>query len=257
MSTPYDSQFYHSYIGESESSAACVVPKLMNLFHPKSVIDVGCGVGTWLRVFRDQGVERLRGLDGSYVKETDFRIDWSSFCSADLERPERPKDESFDLATCLEVAEHVSPERADVFVEFLVGCADVIAFSAAIPNQGGTDHRNEQWQSFWAAKFMKHGFLASDLLRRQVWGASQCAYYYQQNLVLYVRASSPWVSKLSDALWLSNPESCQTLDVVHPAKWLQAHDDRQLGLRRISRALPNAIVMALGRRLGFRDAVAD
>jgi hypothetical protein len=104
---------------------------------------------------------------------------------------------------------------------------------------------------------MKHGFLASDLLRRQVWGASQCAYYYQQNLVLYVRASSPWVSKLSDALWLSNPESCQTLDVVHPAKWLQAHDDRQLGLRRISRALPNAIVMALGRRLGFRDAVAD
>ena len=42
------------------------------------VLALGC------EFFRDQGVDRLRGLDGSYVKETDFRIDWSSFCPADL-----------------------------------------------------------------------------------------------------------------------------------------------------------------------------
>lgn len=257
MSTPYDSQFYHSYIGESEASAACVVPKLIDLFHPESVIDIGCGVGTWLRLFRDHGVKRLRGIDGDYVKEADFRIDWSSFCPANLERPTRPEGECFDLATCMEVAEHISPEAADRFVEFLTGCADVIVFSAAIPNQGGTDHRNEQWQSYWATKFIKKGFVASDLLRRLIWGETACAYYYQQNIVLYVRADSPWLSKLPNALWLNEAENCKTLDVVHPAKWHQAHDDRQLGLRRITRALPNAVFMALGRRLGLRHTISD
>jgi SAM-dependent methyltransferase len=257
MSTPYNSNFYHSYIGESEASAATVVPKILEVFKPRSVIDIGCGVGTWLKVFKDHGVERLRGLDGSYVKEVDFRIDWSSFRQADLENPSRPEGESFEIATCLEVAEHITPTRADAFVEFLAGCADVIVFSAAIPHQGGTDHRNEQWQSFWAAKFMKHDFYASDYLRRLVWGSPQCAYYYQQNLVLYVQKDSPWIEKLSQAQWQRDPENCQILDVIHPAKWIQAHDDRQLGLRRITRALPNAIKMAGERKLGLRSNVAD
>ncbi len=257
MTTPYNSEFYHSYIGESEASAASVVPKIMELFKPSAVIDIGCGVGTWLKVFREHGVERLRGLDGSYVKEVDYRIDWSCFRQTNLENPDRPQNENFDLAICLEVAEHIAPDKAEGFVDFLVECADVIVFSAAIPNQGGTDHRNEQWQSFWASKFINRGFYATDLLRSQIWGNDQCAYYYQQNMILYVKRDSPWITKLNRAQWQGDADHCQILDVVHPAKWLQAHDDKQLGLKRISRALPNAIKMALERRVGLRRNVAD
>jgi SAM-dependent methyltransferase len=257
MKSPYNSEFYHSYIGESEASAATVVPKIVELFKPCSVIDIGCGVGTWLKVFKEHGVQRLRGLDGSYVKEVDYRIDWSCFREANLENPSRPENESFDLAICLEVAEHITPDKADTFVNFLSGCADVIVFSAAIPNQGGTDHRNEQWQSFWASKFIQRGFYATNLIRSQIWGSDQCAYYYQQNMILYVKKDSPWIAKHSGAQWQSDPDNCQVLDVVHPAKWLQAHDDRQLGLKRIRRALPNAIKMAVERRIGLRKNVAD
>ena len=101
MKSPYNSEFYHSYIGESEASAATVVPKIVELFKPCSVIDIGCGVGTWLKVFKEHGVQRLRGLDGSYVKEVDYRIDWSCFREANLENPSRPENESFDLIIIL------------------------------------------------------------------------------------------------------------------------------------------------------------
>jgi len=256
-STPYDSTFYHSYIGESEASASAVVPHLIQLIQPSSIIDIGCGVGTWLKYFKEQGVSRLRGLDGDYVRQEDYRIEWDCFHATNLEKPARPQEAPFDLAICMEVAEHLNASAADRFVAFLTGCADIIAFSAAIPHQGGTDHRNEQWQSYWAEKFISHGFQASDLLRRRIWGDARCAYYYQQNIVLYARTGSPSISQLSQAQWLSEPSACQILDVVHPAKWLTAHDDSQLGMKRISRALPNALRMAVERRLGLRQNIAD
>jgi len=39
----------------------------------------------------------------------------------------------------------------------LVKAAPVVLFSAAIPLQGGTEHVNEQWQSYWAKLFAEHG----------------------------------------------------------------------------------------------------
>jgi hypothetical protein len=46
----------------------------------------------------------------------------------------------FDLAVCLEVAEHLPPERAESFIRELCDLAPVVLFSAAIPGQGGTGH---------------------------------------------------------------------------------------------------------------------
>lgn len=54
----------------------------------------------------------------------------------------------FDLAMTIEVAEHLTPVRADSFVEDLTRLSDVVLFSAAIPAQGGINHVNEQWQSY-------------------------------------------------------------------------------------------------------------
>ena len=70
----------------------------------------------------------------------------------------------------LEVAEHIPPECADIFVESLTwGLAPVIMFSAAVPGQGGTLHLNEQWPAYWASKFAQHGYVLIDCLRPQLW----------------------------------------------------------------------------------------
>ena len=58
----YDQSFYRTYRDGSLRSARVVVPKIMKMIAPASVIDVGCGVGTWLKAFSEQGVARIRAF---------------------------------------------------------------------------------------------------------------------------------------------------------------------------------------------------
>jgi SAM-dependent methyltransferase len=76
----------------------------------------------------------------------------------DLERdPPVALSGSFDLALCLEVAEHL-PEHLGVrLVRFLSVAAPVVVFSAAQPGQGGTGHVNERPKAHWIDAFASAG----------------------------------------------------------------------------------------------------
>ena len=56
----------------SLQSARVVVPLLMDLLHPSSVIDVGCGGGSWLRAFRENGILESLGIDGRWIDKKVF-----------------------------------------------------------------------------------------------------------------------------------------------------------------------------------------
>lgn len=66
----YNTDFYKTQMNGSKASARQIVPIVMELIQPKSVIDVGCGVGTWLAVFAENGVKDFRGIDGSWVNKS-------------------------------------------------------------------------------------------------------------------------------------------------------------------------------------------
>ncbi len=51
----YNKTFYDNQEKGSLNSAKIIVPIVMDIVKPKSVIDVGCGVGTWLSVFKQLG----------------------------------------------------------------------------------------------------------------------------------------------------------------------------------------------------------
>jgi len=69
----------------------------------------------------------------------------------DLER-------EFDLILCLEVAEHLPEESADVLCDTIAQhCGGLILFTAATPKQGGHGHCNLQPFEFWHEKFSKRG----------------------------------------------------------------------------------------------------
>jgi len=233
-SSPYNHAFYTSYSDESQGSARIIVPFLVSTFQPRSVADVGCGIGTWLAEFQNLHIPLLAGYDGSYVQPEDFLVSWEHFTSIDLQSPPPYHGNRFDLALCLEVAEHLSEEAADRFIDFLCSLSDIVVFSAAVPFQGGTHHINEQWQGYWANKFLKRGYSVSDMLRRKFWNEPRCAYYYVQNGMVFQKNAS---TALQDSMG--------SLDCIHPQKWLQANDIRTLGLRRICDALPNAMRMAV------------
>src|SRR5690606_6408407 len=91
------------------------------------------------------------------------------------------------MAISLEVAEHLPEDAADIFVDSLTKHASVILFSAAIPQQGGQNHLNEQWPNYWNEKFRKKGFQAFDILRNKFWENENVRWWYRQNMMLYAR----------------------------------------------------------------------
>jgi SAM-dependent methyltransferase len=182
--SPYGANFYTGFEQGAASSAEVVVPLLLDDFPARSMLDVGCGTGLWLEAFARNGVADLLGIDGDHVAPEMLRIPRSQFRAADLRRPPEI-GRRFDLACCLEVAEHLPADCAHGLVRLLTRAAPVVVFSAAVPNQGGVDHVNERPQSYWAGLFAAEGYVAIDPIRPVVRADPRVQWWYRQNLLVY------------------------------------------------------------------------
>ena len=131
----FEPSYFHWQAERALASARVVVPTLVELFHPTSVLDVGCGTGAWLQAFVENGVSDVIGVDGDYVARADLRIGEECFVPADLEALP-PLERRFDLAISLEAAHYAAQSAARSIVATLCA-ADVIYFSAAVPGQPG------------------------------------------------------------------------------------------------------------------------
>lgn len=207
----YSGKFYSLRNQETSYDAGqifSILLKQINGIH--SAIDVGCGVGTFLSVLEKHGVNDILGLDGEWVDKNMLVIPDNKFQTANLTTPPNI-NKKYDLAICLEVAEHLPAKNAEKFVEWLCGLSDVVLFSAAVPQQGGVNHVNEMWQSYWADLFLKNGFYSADLVRPQIWTDKKIAFWYKQNTLVYIRKGSRF---------FSNQECPFPLDVIHPELYL-------------------------------------
>ncbi len=238
---PYSADFFASHRAGSASSAARMVPFILELTGARSVIDVGCGIGTWLAEFGTRGVSDVLGVDGPWVNPAQLAIPRENFVAADLAL-KLPVDRTFDLAISMEVAEHLPASNADRFVDSLTKLAPIVVFSAAIPMQGGTDHVNEQWPGYWAAKFDTLGYRAIDCLRPLVWNADDVEWWYAQNTIIY--ASERALASLERLRAAHARGGREPLALVHP-RCLAARVRQPIGLRRILREFPSAITGAL------------
>jgi SAM-dependent methyltransferase len=187
-----------------------IVPVIIDLIHPSSVVDVGCGLGTFLKVFKNCGIKKILGIDGSWCdKELLYKnIGSEEFLEKDLEKTIRI-DQYFDLVVCLEVAEHLSEKRADSFVADLVSLGNIILFSAAIPLMGGINHINEQWPDYWEKKFIAHGYVKHDILKPYFWNKKNIWWWYKQNMVIYTKKNFQFDTSLRLEYNTLN-------DVIHP-----------------------------------------
>jgi hypothetical protein len=183
----YDPSFIR-YTARSSAYAARAVTSLIgSSLGIRSVLDVGCAAGTWLRAWNEQGVSDIRGVDGSYVDRALLEIPVSAFTRMDL-NDDFDLGRRFDLVQSLEVAEHIEAVAAEVFVENLTKHASrFVLFSAAPPGQGGENHINEQSYDFWRTLFEKRGFAAFDCVRPAIAADKAVSYWYRYNSFLYVR----------------------------------------------------------------------
>lgn len=184
----YTKSFYEEVRNGSTRSAEVIVPLVLQLLPVRSVLDVGCGDGSWLSVFRKLGVDDILGIDGDYVTPDLLQIPQDRFRAVDLTKP-FSLGRVFDLAISLEVAEHLPADCASVFVGSLTRLAPLVLFSAAIPLQGGNHHINEQWPDKWAGLFRDNDYLPVDFVRKRVWQNDSVDWWYAQNTLLFAQAN--------------------------------------------------------------------
>ena len=218
MTTTYTNGFFATNREHARSSAEVIVPLAMELVAPRSLVDVGCGTGTWLAVFAEHGVRETLGIDGDYVEPHALEFAPERFLAHDLREP-LDLTKRFDLVISLEVAEHLPEDCAPTYVESLTKLGAVVLFSAAIPGQGGTHHVNEQWPAYWATLFAEHGYRHVDCLRRVLWDDARVAPWYAQNLLFYVLAEE--LPRHPELARLHDPDRAAPLSLVHPTRYLE------------------------------------
>ena len=210
----YDASFYENQAADSVRSARIYLKYLWHFFQPASVLDVGCGRGTWLKACHELGSHKLLGLDGDWNKQSLMIDSAIHFQSTDLNKPFSVA-EKVDLAMSLEVAEHLEPSTAPQFIKCLTDASDMVLFSAAYTKQGGTNHINEQPHTYWARLFAAQGFVPFDLFRPVFWGDENVCYWYRQNVFLYVRKNNA-ASQRMESLGFKEIADTSFMNCIHP-----------------------------------------
>lgn len=213
-----ETKYIHKTEIHNTKAPSIIVPKLVDLFSPKNVVDFGCGVGTFLNIFIKEGVIDVLGLDGPWVNKDLLKenIPENKFKAVNLEHP-LSLDKKYDLAISLEVAEHLDEAKASIMVNNLANASDLIVFSAAIPYQGGQNHINEQWPTYWFNLFSQFGYTVYDILRPIFWHNDDIFFWYKQNMFVLVKKGSEAesvVKKASESL----PNTM--FSIVHPELYL-------------------------------------
>jgi len=211
-------------------------------------VDIGCGTGSWLASFVANGVHDVLGFDGDWVNTAQLKIPVERFVRQDLTSPVA-MDRRFDLAMCLEVAEHLPAGRAHSLVRDLTRLASCVLFSAAVPGQGGTNHVNEQFLSYWAEYFEQEGFVPINLIRPLIWADDKVEWWYRQNLIIFADADHP-ILKQDIQLRVAN-------NYLHPRFAEQLQQKLRLEpmtMGRLVRDFPgvlrNSVRVRVGRLLG-------
>ena len=221
----YGRGFYRGRDASTRYAAERVLELLTTRLPPiNSAVDVGCGVGTWLASLMRRGTEDIQGIEGPWARPELLEIPAAKFHQAEIstlrEWPRR-----FDLAICLEVAEHVDASMAGNFVKLLCDMSDFVLFSAAVPFQGGRHHVNEQWPGYWVERFAERGYRCHDWIRPQIWEEHDIPVWYRQNILVFVSSA-----REPDLLpGVSAPP--MPLAVVHPEMYTMKLEPRPIGSR--------------------------
>lgn len=184
----YDEKFYKDISLTSLAGAKRIVPFINFLFpYVKTVIDIGCGTGAFLSCFAKYG-KSILGYDFHDDIDGNLMIDKNNYIQQDLTKPIQFV-KKFDLSISLEVAEHIDKDYEEIFILNLVNSSDVVLFSAAIPNQGGTNHINCQWPDYWSSIFSRYSYFCYDILRPIFWNDSEIPWWYRQNIMLFINSN--------------------------------------------------------------------
>ncbi len=185
----YDAEYFAKTVeAPAAQSAPIIAESIVRDLNPRTVMDVGCGTGALLATLQDRG-RVVRGLEYADAAIEQCRHRLLDVQRFDIARDAFRSDEQFDVAICLEVAEHLSEQHADRLIALLASLSATVVFTAAGPGQDGADHRNLQPPGYWIAKFAQKNFGVDQALTdkwKNEWRVSGIVVgWYYENLLIF------------------------------------------------------------------------
>lgn len=188
----YDETFFTDRLSHERQNKSyeVVAEGIIKVFSPRSVVDVGCGIGLLLLALEKKGVV-CHGLEYSSAAVNICHKNGLSVTKFNLECDALPKDFRADVVVSTEVAEHLPENCADRFVNILGAIADNVVMTAAEPAVtyvGSHTHLNEQPKEYWIAKFADKGFKYDEDTTTQFqaqWKEREVSGWFVQHLMVF------------------------------------------------------------------------
>ena len=131
-----------------------VADRIRAVTNPSSVLDVGCARGLLVQAFWEQGVDAY-GIDVSeHAIETAHPDVVSRLSVGSADKVAGP----WDLITCIEVLEHLTPAEGELAIDAMCAASDRVLISSTPSDFTEPTHVNVREPAAWAASFAERGF---------------------------------------------------------------------------------------------------
>lgn len=163
FATAYDAEYYEHSLGDPyrwdvpswKHHFAVIAAFVVREFAPRTVLDVGCGVGFFVAALRADGVD-ARGFDISEFAISQVPSELRPYCY--VGSVTEPIEGRYDLISCIEVLEHLPPALADRALDNLTSHTDRVLFSSSPVDVTEPTHLNVQAPDVWVRAFAERGF---------------------------------------------------------------------------------------------------
>ncbi|MGY2874211.1 SAM-dependent methyltransferase [Marmoricola sp. URHA0025 HA25] len=132
-----------------------VADRIVGLLDPSTSLDVGCAKGLLVQALVSRGVD-AHGRDISEYAVDSAHPDVRDRLT--VTSATEPIEGRYDLITCVEVLEHLSPEDAQKAIDVMCAATDTILFSSTPADFDESTHVNVHPTPQWAAWFAERGF---------------------------------------------------------------------------------------------------
>jgi hypothetical protein len=160
----YNDEFFLWHLTYAREYSIKTMDWYIDTLNPKSVVDFGCGIGSYLESCYNKNIENYTGYDigGEYAKKYTPSFLHNHIEYLDCTKPIKTT-QKYDCVITFETIEHIEPLGTDVFIKNLIDATDLengkILFTGASPDQDGCGHINCKEKEDWIKEFDKYNFI--------------------------------------------------------------------------------------------------